>query len=61
LNTERRGLLKLFSYIVDRKVDVVMQLTKISFEYLEYFSEQHGVGLDVAFGEEPEDAHQEPV
>jgi len=66
LNTERRGLLKLFNYVVNRQVDVVVvayrdRLTRFGFEYLEYFFEQYGVRIEVVYGEEPRDARQELV
>jgi len=66
LKTDRRGLLKLFNYIVNRQVDVVVityrdRLTRFGFEYLEYFFKQYGVRIEVAFGEEPRDAYQELV
>jgi len=48
LNTERRGLLKLFNYIVNRQIDVVVvtykdRLARFGFEHLEYFFKQIGV------------------
>jgi len=66
LNTERRGLLKLFSYVVNRQVDVVVvayrdRLTRFCFEYLEYFFKQYGARIEVVYGEEPKDAYQELV
>jgi excisionase family DNA binding protein len=66
LKTDRRGLLKLFNYIVNRQVDVVVvtyrdRLTRFGFEYLEHFFKQFGVRIEVAFGEEPRDAYQELV
>jgi len=66
LKTDRRGLLKLFNYIVNRQVDVVVvmyrdRLTRFGFEYLEHFFNKYGVGIEVAFGEEPRDAYQELV
>jgi len=66
LNTERRGLLKLFSYVVNRQVDVVVvayrdRLTRFGFEYLEYFFKQYGARIEVVYGEEPKDAYQELV
>jgi putative resolvase len=66
LKTDRRGLLKLFNYVVNRQVDVVVvtyrdRLTRFGFEYLEYFFKQYGVSIEVVFGEEPKDAHQELV
>jgi len=66
LNAERRGLLKLFSYVVNKQIDVVVvtykdRLTRFGFEYLEYFFKQYGVNVEVAFGEESKDAYQELV
>jgi len=66
LKTDRRGLLKLFDYVVNRQVDVVVvtyrdRLARFGFEYLEYFFKQFGVRVEVAFGEEPKDAYQELV
>ena len=66
LKTYRKGLLKLFNYVVNRQVDVVVvtyrdRLTRFGFEYLEFFFRQHGVKIEVTFGEEPKDAHQELV
>jgi len=66
LKTDRKGLLKLFGYAVSRQINVVVvtyrdRLTRFGFEYLEYFFKQYVVRTEVAFGEEPEDAHQELV
>jgi putative resolvase len=66
LKTDRRGLLKLFDYVVNRQVDVVVvayrdRLTRFGFEYLEHFFKQHGVRVEVAFGEEPKNSYQELV
>jgi excisionase family DNA binding protein len=68
LNTSRRGLLKLFSYVVNRQADVVVvtykdRLTRFGFEYLDYFFKQCGVRIEVVHGEdeEPKDAYQEVV
>lgn len=64
LNTSRRGLLKLFDYVVNKKVDVVVvtykdRLTRFGFEYLEYFFKQYGIRIDAVYGDEPRDAYQE--
>jgi len=64
LKTDRRGLLKLFDYVANRQVDVVVvmyrdRLTRFGFEYLEYFFKQHNVRVEAVFGEEPRDAYQE--
>jgi len=66
LNAERKGLLKLFDYVVNRKVDVVVitykdRLTRFGFEYLEYFFKQYNVRIEAVLGEEPKDAYQEFV
>ena len=66
LKTNRRGLLKLFNYVVNRQVDVVVvtykdRLTRFGFEYLEYFFKHYGVRIEVVYGEEPKDAYQELV
>jgi excisionase family DNA binding protein len=66
LKTDRKGLLKLFNYVVNRQVDIVVvtyrdRLSRFGFEYLEYFFNQHGIKIEVIFGEEPRDAHQELV
>ena len=66
LKTNRRGLQKLFNYIVNKQVDVVVvtykdRLTRFGFEYLEYFFKQYGVRIDVIYGEEPKEAYQELV
>jgi excisionase family DNA binding protein len=66
LKTDRKGLLKLFDYVVNRQVDVVVvtyrdRLARFGFEYLEHFFKQFGVRVEVVFGEEPKDAYQELV
>ncbi|WP_434730868.1 IS607 family transposase [Thermogladius sp. KZ2Tp1] len=66
LKADRRGLLKLFEYVVNKKVGVVVvayrdRLTRFGFEYLEYFFRQYGVRIEVVLGEEPKDAHRELV
>ena len=66
LKTNRRGLMKLFNYIVDKQVDVVVitykdRLTRFGFEYLEYFFSQYGVRIEIVYGEEPKDDYQELV
>jgi len=66
LNTERKGLMKLFDYVTSRKVDVVVitykdRLTRFGFEYLEFFFKQYNVRIDAVLGEEPKDAYQEFV
>jgi len=66
LKTNRRGLLKLFNYVVNKQVDIVVityrdRLTRFGFEYLEYFFSQYGVKIEVVYGEEPKDAYQELV
>ncbi|ACL10573.1 IS element ISDka1 orfA, putative resolvase [Desulfurococcus amylolyticus 1221n] len=66
LKADRRGLLKLFEYVVNKQVDVVVvayrdRLTRFGFEYLEYFFKQYGVRIEVIYGDEPKDAHRELV
>ena len=66
LKTNRRGLTKLFNYVVNRQVDVVVvtckdRLTRFGFEYLEYFFNQYGVRIEVVYGVEPKNAYQELV
>lgn len=66
LKTNRKGLMKLFNYVVNKQVDVVVvtykdRLTRFGFEYLKYFFKQHGVRIEVVYGEEPKDAYQELV
>jgi len=66
LKTNRRGLMKLFNYVVNKQVDVVVitykdRLIRFGFEYLEYFFKQYGVRIEVIYGEEPKDAYQELV
>jgi len=66
LNTQRKGLLKLFKLVEGRSVDVVLitykdRLTRFGFEYLEEFFSTMGVRIEVVFGEEPKDAAQELV
>lgn len=66
LKTNRRGLLKLFNYVVTKHVDVIVvtykdRLTRFGFEYLEYFFNQYGVRIEIVYGEEPKDAYQELV
>jgi len=66
LKTNRKGLLKLFNYVVNKQVDVVVitykdRLTRFGFEYLKYFFKQYGVRIEVVYGEEPKDAYQELV
>jgi len=66
LKSERKGLKKLFNYVVNRQVDIVVitykdRLTRFGLEYLEYFFGQYGVRIDVVYSEEPKDAYQELV
>ncbi|EHP71271.1 putative site-specific integrase-resolvase, partial [Metallosphaera yellowstonensis MK1] len=58
LNTQRKGLLRLFKLVEGRSVDVVLltykdRLTRFGFEYLEEFFSTMGVRIEVVFGEEP--------
>ena len=64
LKANRRGLLKLLDYVVNRQVDVVVityrdRLSRFGFEYLEYFFKQYGVSIEVVYGKEPKDVYQE--
>ncbi len=57
LETDRKGLKKLFKYVTQRKVDIVLitwkdRLTRFGFEYLEYFFKQFGVKIECIFKEE---------
>ena len=66
LNTQRKGLLKLFKLVESRSVDVVLvtykdRLTRFGFEYLEEFFSAMGVRIEAVFGEEPKDDTQELV
>ena len=66
LKTNRKGLMKLLNYVVNKQIDVVVvtykdRLTRFGFEYLEYFFKQYGVRIGVMYGEEPRDAYQELV
>jgi excisionase family DNA binding protein len=66
LNTQRKGLLRLFKLVEGRSVDVVLitykdRLTRFGFEYLEEFFSTMGVKIEVVFREEPKDATQELV
>ncbi len=66
LKANRRGLLKLFNYVSNKQVDVVVvtyrdRLTRFGFNYLEYFLRQYGVRIEVVFGEEPKDTYQELI
>lgn len=66
LNEKRRGLKKLFDYVVNGKIDVVVvsykdRLTRFGFGYLEEFFNSHGVRIEVVFGDEPKDLQQELI
>jgi len=66
LNEKRRGLKKLFKYVINGEVDVVVisykdRLTRFGFRYLEEFFNSHGVRIEVVFGEEPRDLQQELI
>ncbi len=66
LRTNRRGLSKLFEYVVGGKVNVVVvtckdRLARFEFEYLEYLFKQYGVRVEIIYGEEAKDDHQELV
>ena len=64
LRADRKGLLRLLDYVVNRQVDVVVvtyrdRLTRFGLEYLEFFFRQYGVRVEAVLGEEPKEAHQE--
>jgi excisionase family DNA binding protein len=64
LKADRKGLLRLLDYVVNRQVDVVVvtyrdRLTRFGLEYLEYFFRQYGVRVEAALGEEPKESRQE--
>ncbi|MBB5254232.1 IS607 family transposase [Sulfurisphaera ohwakuensis] len=66
LNTQRKGLLKLFKLVEGKSVDVVLitykdRLTRFGFEYLEEFFSAIGVRIEVVLGEESKEATQELV
>ena len=66
LKADRRGLLKLLDYVVNRQVDVIVvayrdRLTRFGLEHLEYFFRQYGVRVEAALGEEPKETRQELV
>ncbi|MGC8988313.1 IS607 family transposase, partial [Infirmifilum sp.] len=66
LNTDRKGLKKLFDLIGSKQVEVVVvtyrdRLTRFGFKYLEHFFNLLGTRIEVVFGEEPRDAYQELV
>jgi len=66
LNEERRGLKKLFEYVVNGKVNVVVisykdRLTRFGFKYLEEFFNSHRVRIEVVFGEESKDLQRELI
>jgi len=66
LNEKRKGLRKLFDYVVNGKVNVVAisykdRLTRFGFKYLEEFFSSHGVRIEVVFGEEPKGLQQELI
>jgi excisionase family DNA binding protein len=66
LNEKRKSLSKLFDFVEERKVGVVIvafkdRLTRFGFSYLERYFSSHGVRIEVVNGEEPEDTYQELV
>jgi DNA binding domain, excisionase family len=66
LKADRRGLLKLLDYVINRRVDVVVvayrdRLTRFGLEYLEFFFRQYGVRVEAVLGEEPKESRQELV
>ena len=57
LKTNRKGLRKLFNYVINKKVDIVLvtwrdRLTRFGFEYLEFFFKQFGVKIECIMHEE---------
>ncbi len=59
-------LLRLFNYVVNKQVDVVVvtyrdRLVRFGFDYLEYFFRQFGVKIEAIYGEEPKDTYQELI
>jgi len=66
LKADRKGLLKLLDYVINRQIDVVVvtyrdRLTRFGFEYLEYLFRQYGVRVEAILGDEPKDSRQELV
>jgi len=66
LKADRKGLLRLLNYVVNRQVDVVVvayrdRLTRFGLEYLEFFFRQYGVRVEAVLGDEPKEARQELV
>jgi len=64
LNAERKGLMKPFDYVVNRKTDVVVITYKdrrFGFEYLEFFFKQYNVKIEAVLGEEIKSAYQELI
>ena len=60
LNTQRKGLLKLFKLVEGKSVDIVLitykdRLTRFGFEYIEEFFSTMGVKIEAVFWEEPKD------
>jgi len=50
IEANRRGLLKLFDYVINKQVDAIIvtykdRLTRFCFEHLEYFFKEHGVSI----------------
>jgi len=63
LNEKRRGLKKLFEYVANGEIDVVVisykdRLTRFGFRYLEEFFNSHGVRIEEVFREEPKDLQE---
>lgn len=64
LNENRSGLKKLFKYVENKQVDVVVvefrdRLTRFGFEYLKQYFESYGVKIDVV--EETEKSYMEEL
>ena len=63
LNTQRKGLLKLFKLVEGRSVDVILitykdRLRRFGFEYIGEFFSTVRVKIEVVFGEEPKDTQE---
>jgi excisionase family DNA binding protein len=66
LKADRKGLLRLLDYVVNRQADVVVvtyrdRLARFGLEYLEYFFRQYGVRVEAVLGDEPRESRQELV
>ncbi len=66
LNENRRSLDRVFDFVEERKIGVVVvafkdRLTRFGFRYLERYFSSYGVRIEVVNGEEPKDAYRELV